>query len=509
MAANGSAGRQQVAAVRPGVSTPVTRAVSRRQRAVFAPSVLEAANDDVCYLILGQIPSRDLTALRQVSRRWVLLVRRAWPSICLRRFPCFSGIGAIHPSFMWQLAVVDQADEARLFACLCTLAKLERAWPGAVSMRCDEHGGINCRLQKLRSLPANMRLPADAALFMLLGVTINGASPIATISGDFGPEYAAETPREPWRVATMWLPLEEQYLSAIQDAAAAAALAAAAEAQLPADGDDEPEQQPEHIGHPAAGVEAGDAAAEPANEPDGVAAPADDDEEPPIAGSHADAISASSGDVRLHEPLSLSDFGAFFDHPMGEDDPGFPMYRRIYQRNATSMLLIGQFANLSDGQAGAHLPLFLDCDPQSDAEFGGALHFVVFDAEPDDLDAAALDYRFEARVGGKPLTLTGLLERMSEMLRPLEGSGLSWEEAWRQVDLYGGLIADLDAPSDDVDSSIEDDSVGSLGDSEELVAWELDLDGEDESQSSDQSYPASMLGDETDNWSDHDSVHSA
>ena len=95
------------------------------------------------------------------------------------------------------------------------------------------------------------------------------------------------------------------------------------------------------------------------------------------------------------------------------------------------------------------------------------------------------------------------------MLRPLEGSGLSWEEAWRQVDLYGGLIADLDAPSDDVDSSIEDDSVGSLGDSEELVAWELDLDGEDESQSSDQSYPASMLGDETDNWSDHDSVHSA
>ena len=104
----------------------------------------------------------------------------------------------------------------------------------------------------------------------------------------------------------MWLPLEEQYLSAIQDAAAAAALAAAAEAQLPADGDDEPEQQPEHIGHPAAGVEAGDAAAEPANEPDGVAAPAVDDEEPPIPGSHADAISASRGDVRLHEPLSLS-----------------------------------------------------------------------------------------------------------------------------------------------------------------------------------------------------------
>ena len=182
----------------------------------------------------------------------------------------------------------------------------------------------------------------------------------------------------------------------------------------------------------------------------------------------------------------------------GEDDPGFPMYRRIYQRNATSMLLIGQFANLStEGHAGAHLPLFLDCDPQADAGFGGALHFVVFDAEPDDLDAAALDYRFEARVGGKPLTLTGLLERMSEMLTPLEGSGLSWEEAWRRVDLYGGLIAELDAPSDDVASSIEDDSVGSLDESEEL-AWELDLDGEDDDESMDESYPASMLGDESD-----------
>jgi hypothetical protein len=125
--------------------------------------------------VLTRSPRLRRPSLRLASSKWASGVWRAWPGVCARRFPPIPSID-VPPAVLWALAAVDGHDDAGLSACCGALARLERAWPGAVSSHCSE--GVNHRLHTLRALPAtHLQLPADAALLMVLGVELEVLPP--------------------------------------------------------------------------------------------------------------------------------------------------------------------------------------------------------------------------------------------------------------------------------------------------------------------------------------------
>ena len=118
----------------------------------------------------------------------------------------------------------------------------------------------------------------------------------------------------------------------------------------------------------------------------------------------------------------------------------------------------------------------------------GNLHFIILGEEREE--------RFPAMIGGKPLTLSRLLELMLEIVSAHQGQGKSWEAAWWETDFYGGVCAALDPHSEADGSSVDDD-----GEGEEEGLPESDSEEEEEEESSSSSsvvddqdeYPAAML----------------
>lgn len=425
--------------------------------------------------------------MRLVSHRYDQLLRESWPSLCYRRFSPISPSHCVPPALMWALLAVDRYDEATIARCLSALNALEARWPGAITIS-DE--GSNNRMQQMRSLPGgSIRLPADAALFLVLGISLEAASPIANLSGDFGEKFAEDTPREPWRLALTWPPLNEYAVTVMEDPAA----------------------DPDAAADPAAGNagNAADPAAAGAAEAAAADDEADDDGEEyaaSLGGAYALALARSLAVGGLQQPQTLADFGAFYGHPIGEDSEVGAHYDFIYRR-AESLVLVGQFALSSS--AGAHLPLYLDCDPSASSGApggapGGALHCCTFDTDAGDGETD--DYRFSWYIDGEPLTLTGLLEEMSDELA-LNGvedadeyytarghKPFTWKECWHHTDFFGAMC-------DRIDNSCEkDDPFWSCSEAEEEQDDEAGEEGDDEEDagsvvSEEDAYPASMLGD--------------
>ena len=164
---------------------------------------------------------------------------------------------------------------------------------------------------------------------------------------------------------------------------------------------------------------------------------------------------------------TLRDFALFLDHqPHG-----------TFYTNADSALLCCMFASFD--LPGTELWLTLEAPPHGD---NGGISCVVFSSDERD------DRRFEAKVDGRRMTLTRLLELVLHLVEPHAGK-FTWHEAWHKTDLYQGICDALDAADNGechrVPSEAEVDSDGSQADDDE------EEDGED-------GYPSSMLGDESD-----------
>ena len=56
------------------------------------------------------------------------------------------------------------------------------------------------------------------------------------------------------------------------------------------------------------------------------------------------------------------------------------------------------------------------------------------------------------------MSVSSLLELMHACLKPLARQDLSWQDAWKQTDLYAELCAALDPPSDDESEILDDGS---------------------------------------------------
>ena len=167
---------------------------------------LSTIGDDLIGSILEQLPTKHMPAMRLVSQRYARLVVAAWPNICRHRFP-----GAINlpRRILWSLTARRYAEDEAVKSILALLDRIHESWPDALSR---DDAGVERRWFALRTRWAStwLRLPADAAVFYLLGASLLGASPIGTLSGDFGPDFDDETEREIWRVGLSWPPLTEE-----------------------------------------------------------------------------------------------------------------------------------------------------------------------------------------------------------------------------------------------------------------------------------------------------------
>ena len=475
---------------------PVTRS-ARSRIAVPRFSLFDAVSDDICELILNHLQLKDLRDLRHVNVRWTRLVASAYPRVCRRRFSRVGDI-EIPPAVLWELACMDDVDEDALRMCLSALARLETAWPGAVQ---TDRDGIRYRLDHLRVLKSrsqysadtqHLSLPADAVLCMVLGVQLEGSSPIGTLTGDFGPDFDEEAHREPWRLALSWPPqlflppADAEHNPAADNGAFANAAANAAG---------------------AAGAHAAGAHQEVADEVNAAEAPI----HAPLSASEFHAERGSH--APMHAPQFLADFIQSERESVGD----VPSLESIDHEDASSLLLVGHYA-LSVNTHGVKLPLFLNCGTKhapehaSDRSSGrssgrsrgeGGLHFVVSIPEAAGMDGGPdTEYsRFPAEIDQQPVGLTRLFQLMGEMLAPLAGKAPSWAAAWREVDFWAGVLHRFDNLEDDiessVESSIEDGSVFDETGSVETDASEA-LDEESEGEASGyeegDEYPASMLG---------------
>ena len=188
-------------AVTDGARDPRGKVASR------LPDWWSELDDDVYHAVAEHIRSCDLPHLGRTSHRWRKMVDAAWPAICSRRFPALPPPMELPTTVLWYVATRGDEDDA-IRAFLVTLGHLQREWPDAISATCDG-SGINNRVLDLQARSTSLRLPADAALLYVLGARIEGFSPVGTATGDFGPAYHPETPREPWRMTLAWEPLHD------------------------------------------------------------------------------------------------------------------------------------------------------------------------------------------------------------------------------------------------------------------------------------------------------------
>ena len=174
-----------------------------------------------------------MPALRQASKRYAHLIDAAWPLICRSRF-CNTAEGGLTlpPHLLWALTASGYAEDEAVQKILALLSRIDTAWPDALS---TDAARVDRRWEVLRSRwrcssgsadaatvaaavdaaaaaapRPPLRLPADAAVFYLLGASLLSASPIGTLSGDFGPDFEPETEREVWRIGLSWPPLTEE-----------------------------------------------------------------------------------------------------------------------------------------------------------------------------------------------------------------------------------------------------------------------------------------------------------
>ena len=163
--------------------------------------------DDLRDLIIEHLPSVQLPQMMLTCKRWHRAIRHAWPALCEARYPTREPY-LMPAQCLWPLATRTAVDDEVIRGFLTTLSALCCEYPDALSTRCDVDG-VNNRLCAM--LAREPRMPADAAIFYLLGGSLEASSPVGTTSGDFGPDegrlYHDETPREPWRVTLCWSPL--------------------------------------------------------------------------------------------------------------------------------------------------------------------------------------------------------------------------------------------------------------------------------------------------------------
>ena len=173
--------------------------------------IFRCLDDDVLTSVLFQLPTRNYLALRLVSKQWARLIMYAWPAICAQRFAVATTTPALPPRYLWALATRED-DDARLSGFLCVLDRLTQAWPDALEIRLKATGteSFRGRWERLQAQATARRLPADVSAFYLLGAALSGASPIGTLTGDFGPQFDPDTEREQWRVSLTWPPLREE-----------------------------------------------------------------------------------------------------------------------------------------------------------------------------------------------------------------------------------------------------------------------------------------------------------
>ena len=206
------------AAVEQGTSTITSRTLRWLSKKATQCLWDECLSEDVVEHVYHALTTCGLAKCRGVSRRWRDHIEKAWPRICAFRFPALPGFGAVPTEVLWQLAKCYPTDDERVVLLLSALAKLQRDWPGAVRL-CSE--GINNRMSHLTEL-RDARPPADAALFFVLGASLESASPVGTLHGDFGEfdgDFDDATPREPWRISMLW-PSPAEALLTSEDAGA-------------------------------------------------------------------------------------------------------------------------------------------------------------------------------------------------------------------------------------------------------------------------------------------------
>lgn len=372
-----------------------TRSTSTRHRSRV--SVMEDCNQDVLDAILEALPCWSFPSLKLVNKRWAETVRAGWPGLCARRFPHAHMLPFVSQDLIWLVATnahsattgAEADADTVIEHFLSVLAQIETTWHGALQV-IDEPMVVE-RVSRLRELMSIMHLPADAALMYFLGLRLESTSPMGTISGDFGPEFAHDTPREPWAIGLRWPALDDAFLDEV----------------------------------------------------------------------------SQNGASPAEDLQTLRDFALFLDHqPHG-----------TFYANADSALLCCMFASFD--MPGTELWLTLEAPPHGD---NGGISCVVFSSDERD------DRRFEAKVDGRRMTLTRLLELVLHLVEPHAGK-FTWHEAWHKTDLYQGICDALDAADNGechrVPSEAEVDSDGSQADDDE------EEDGED-------GYPSSMLGDESD-----------
>ena len=396
---------------------------------------------------------RDMPAFRLVNKRFAAVFDEEWSGICVRRFP---GAVNLPPDYLWALCTSSYASDESVRVILALLNRIHAEWPDALSTHLD---GINNRWCQLCAsfraktgapgassdevLPAGVRLPADAAVLYLLGASFVGASPIGTLSGDFGPEFDADTERELWRVGLSWPPLREE-----------ADLASAPTSSYSL-------QSFKEYGefYDPTGVHYGRAL---------------------FAGSEHLFLAAGFTEFTVHGTemwLSVDCCGGrsySVDSSGGGENGGGGGEATRSGGEATRSGGGGSTASGGDGGI----------------DTTGNLHFIILGEEREE--------RFPAMIGGKPLTLSRLLELMLDIVSAHQGQGKSWEAAWWETDFYGGVCAALDPHPGADGSSVDDDGEGEEEGLPESESEEEE--DEDESSSSSSSvvddqdeYPAAML----------------
>ena len=122
-------------------------------------------SDDVYHLVAEHVPTRHLPALQRTSQRWRTMIESAWEAICTHRFPPLASPLAVPSSVLWAIATRGDEDDA-IGAFLRTLGGLQREWPDCVSASCE---GMNNRLAELRGRARSLWMPADVAIFYVMG----------------------------------------------------------------------------------------------------------------------------------------------------------------------------------------------------------------------------------------------------------------------------------------------------------------------------------------------------
>ena len=178
-------------------TTPRSLGGTRRASRLTPAATILNVPDDV--LMESTLDASSIVNLQLCCSSLDKQTRRAFPVL----MPALRAARWLHASVAVSIlrrCATNESDVAQLVALLRELCWLQAHRSLALSYDVDDE-----RLAQLLACPPPIRIPADVALFLALGCSIEGDSPIGTLSGNFGPDFETdEDSLHRWRVSLTW-----------------------------------------------------------------------------------------------------------------------------------------------------------------------------------------------------------------------------------------------------------------------------------------------------------------